>query len=104
MGLLGVPLIHTIKLERLEGHTGQGASYKDPEQIDCYFESSQKLVKTSDGDEIISPAKLYLDSKVEPPPPESRVTFEGVTYEVIQPDPKDDLLNQSRHHTEVRLK
>lgn len=96
-------LIHRATLERLEGHSGQGPIYKDPEEIDCYIEPNKRKVQNNDGDEIITSALMLISPSLEVPPPGSKITFEGDEYEVVDTGPRDEILSNSRHHTEVDL-
>lgn len=103
MSLIGVSLYHSVTLERYAGDSAYGPTYEAPEELDCYFEINRRLIRDSNGDQVVSSAKMYIDAGIDLPPPNSKVTFNGDEYIVMKSDPKNDLLAGGRNHTEVSL-
>jgi hypothetical protein len=93
-----------IIIREYQGDGPYGPSYGDPYEVRCYFEKKRELVRDSNGQEIVSSAKMFLDP-VHEPPPKSIVTFEGTDYEVISSARFDNPIAGAKpHHTEVSLK
>lgn len=96
-------LSHTVAVRDYESNGPYGPSYGDSYVVSCYFEKKHELVRDSNGQEIVSSARAFMQPNHEPPP-KSIVTFEGEDYEVITSARFDDPIARKPHHTEVTLR
>lgn len=83
--------VDTITVEPFTGTSGYGVDqFSAPQQVTGFLEAARKLVRSANGDQIISEATFYTDkANVNLFPANSRVTYPGVTTRVIRPNVND---------------
>lgn len=90
-------------------NNGEGVSYEDPVELkNVKIDEQMKVTYTSNGKEIVGSAMLFYDmvnssGLTEKPVNESKITFKGRVYKVVDTDilrANDD----TPHHYEVLLK
>jgi hypothetical protein len=84
----------TVTVESYVGETAYGPGYGPPIQVDCRVEPSRQLVRTTEGDEVVSEATIYVLPAVDGVDTldlfaiESRVTHRGRVARVISANPR----------------
>jgi len=82
--------VHTATVET---HTGAGAfgdTYASPQTIACYADDSRKLVRASDGEQVVSETTLYTYTTYAGLfTPETKVTVGGRTALVVKVNTND---------------
>ena len=95
---------HSVIVEPYVGTGAYAPQYGPPVTVKCFRNDEAKLVKTTEGDEVMSVATLYcpLTANV---PVHSRVTLPGnpATYTVITSRPQDGGGLPTVDHLEVTL-
>lgn len=78
-------LVHTSDVETYLGTTGSGTRTYAPAQTKaCYIERKRTLVRSSNGEQLISSTQVFADPTFAALYlPESRVTIQGVVSTVI---------------------
>lgn len=56
------------------------ASYTDPSNIDCRFEYKRKMVRSKEGQEVVSEATLFTKSAVKP---DDVITYDEINWTVL---------------------
>ncbi len=87
-------------LERYEGQSSVSPVYAEPVDIKGRFDGKRRLVKTSDGKEIICSGMLLVRPDLEVPM-HSRITIESRAYRVEEILPAMEL--KRVHHQELLL-
>ena len=78
---------HTITVEPYTGSGAYGATYGTPVDVECRVEDTVRLVRSADGDEVVSSTTVVCDVGTVIPA-ESRVTVKGrVTTVLAVSDP-----------------
>lgn len=90
---------HIISVEPYSGSGAYGSTYGPPVDVACRVEDVTRLVRGSNGDEVVSSSTVYCDSDVVIPP-ESRVTVNGRVTTVLT---VSDLSWSRLGHLEVAL-
>ena len=90
-------------VEEYQGDSAYGPEYADPYQIEGYMEEDNKLVRNSDGDEVVSSSQFFTSEDVEPPE-DSKLTFEGTEHKVISSNKQRNALTGKINHVQINLK
>jgi hypothetical protein len=78
----------TVTAEAFAGTGSLGPAYADAVTVHCFIDPTRRLVRTSDGREVVSEATLWVHPDDSANfPPESRVTYSGNTGTVITANP-----------------
>ena len=93
----------TVTIEDYEGDSAYGPQYGDPYDVEGTIERTRKRVQNEDGDEVISEVQFYTSEDIDPPM-QSKLTFDGDEYEVINASPKRNKMNGQLSHVEVVLR
>lgn len=73
--LPGVWLQHQVTVEPYEGNTAKGPAFGTPVTVRCWLEETNRMVRSPDGNEVVSSAQFYCRLDAVEAPPESRVTL-----------------------------
>ena len=104
MKLPRIWLQHTVTVETYEGHSAYEPVYANPVTVRCFLEEKNRLVRHSDGREVVSGATFYCRLDAVQAPPESRVTLpDGRTTTVIAQLRRDGGTLPLPDHLEVQL-
>lgn len=104
--MTGIPdflLVHTVTVEALTGRSSVGELYGAATPLRCMAQGQRRLVRNSEGDEVLSTLTLYAaPGQAASIPPGSRITWSGITTEVIGSANRDSGgLAADAEHTEV---
>jgi hypothetical protein len=71
--------VHQVTVETFEGTGASGPVYAAPATVQCYLDSSTKLIRAGDGEQVVSSSRVYCsvadawrftpDSRVTQPAP-----------------------------------
>ena len=96
--------VHTVTVETLTGSGADGAIFDTATDVPCFIEDSQKVVRASDGTEVVSGTTLFADKVWAPKfTPSTRVTFRGQTTLVLTTKLHDSGALNLPDHLEVML-
>lgn len=94
-------LVHTITVEPTDGESPYGPTYGEPITVACNWQGEVRLVRASDGTEVVSSGTAFIRLDGAPIPTGSRVTSpDGTTY-VIATLRHDDAGLGAWQHREV---
>ncbi len=88
----------------VEAYTGSGpygAEYADPVTISCRIEYHKTKTMDNEGNEVVSKVRLICGPDVTIPP-ESKVTYDGTEYQVVDLQKYQGLKNKT-HQVAVLL-
>lgn len=69
-------LVHTVTVEKFEGHGARGPVYADPVTVPCFVSDTRKLVRGPDGQQVVAESTvLAAPASLGEFSPESRVTL-----------------------------
>lgn len=94
---------HTVSVCTKTGVTGGGALLSDPVDVRCFVDEKVRLVRNSDGDQVVSSSTLYTSDTRSLWAPGSTVTVFGRPTKVIAVSRRDDGGSGAWQHTEVAL-
>jgi hypothetical protein len=95
-------LVHTASVEPYQGSGAYGDVYGAAVNVPCFYEGVRRLVRDSDGTEVVSEATIYVNPGVDVPSG-SRVTVNGYASTVISVSDLDDGGLTGLAHKEVAL-
>lgn len=96
-------LRQTVTLEPYRGESAYGPVYGDPVELRCRIEARRRLVRDRQGREVVADAQAWFAPEAEVTiTPESRLTWAGRTYTVLEARPMPGP-NGRTHHVEVML-
>jgi hypothetical protein len=76
--------VHTVSVETKTGSVAYGDVYASAVSVPCWAEPKRRLVRTRDGQEVLSSSFLSCDVEHAPKfTPDSKVTLNGATAYVI---------------------
>jgi len=101
MKVPGFLLNQTAEIEEYEGEDMYGPTYGDPYNVKCRAEFGHEMVRNQDGDEVVATVTFFFPPDVQPPP-DSKITFDGDEFDVIEAKKQFGLRKPS--HTEVVAK
>lgn len=101
----------TVDVETLTGSGAYGDVFASPVTVACFVNDRSKMVRNSNGDEIVSTTTLYAPLTASPDVPAtagqfapgSRVTVNGRTAYVVNAARRDSAGPSRIWHTEVTL-
>lgn len=105
MKLPGFLLRHKVTVEAKQGEGPYGETYAAPVTVKCFLEQKTRLVRSAEGDEVVSSSTVYcqLDALTKPPP-KSRVTLpDGTVTKVILAHRNDGGGLPTPDHFEIQL-
>lgn len=79
-----------ITVEDFGGAGSMGATYGAAREVPASFQSTTRVVADSEGNVVTTASIVIIRPEAGPVPPESRVTYLGVAYRVVQADPYPD--------------
>lgn len=75
---------HTVSVRPYLGETSTGPKYGDPVDLPCMAQGKRRLVRNSDGDQVLSTLTLFTTpERADVAPAGSEVTWRGDTTTVI---------------------
>lgn len=96
-------LRQTGTVEPYQGHGAYGPVYGAPVELVCRIEPKRRMVRNRQGQEVVSDATVFLEPGTEQTvTPESRFTWAGRTYTVLEVRPYPGP-NGETHHVEALL-
>lgn len=94
-------LPQTAVVEPYAGEGATGPVFSAPRTVPCRVQGASELVRTSQGDEVVSSALVFFEVEAGVTP-ESRVTVDGQPRSAISVNVVWD--STRPHHLEVRLR
>jgi hypothetical protein len=94
---------HTVSVRTKTGTSGVGTLYSDPATVRCWADDKTRMVRTSDGAQVVSSTTLYTSDSRDLWAEGSEVTVFGRTTTVISVARRDDSSLGGWQHTEVSL-
>lgn len=98
----GFLLRHTVTVEPYVGQGAYGEVYGPAVTVRCFVDDRRRLVRNSEGDEVVSESRLMC-RLTEDIPPESRVTLNGRVTTVLATSRMDGGGLPTPDHLEVAL-
>lgn len=92
---------HKVTVEPFTGEGGVGPTFGDPYKMRCRIRLERKVIRTTEGDEVVADATLICDPG-ENIPIQSRVTYSDRVYRVSEIVPGHGP-HTAVNHLEVRL-
>lgn len=97
-------LRHTVTVEPRTGSGAYGDTYGDAVPVRCFRDEKRRLVRSLDGNQVVSETTLYCRLTHDTDfPADSRVTWDGRTSYVITAARHDDADLGAWQHLEVNL-
>lgn len=82
-------LPHTCSVQSLASHDGYSPTYAAAVSYSCFIKYARKIIRNSEGADVISTAQIYFDGAVTIMETD-RVTFDGVSPLILKIDRPDD--------------
>lgn len=95
-------LVHEVEVTPYLGHGSTGPLFGPPFTLKCMAQGARRLVRNSDGEQVLSDLTVYAALEDAPLVPEgSRVTWRGRTTTVLANTAHDDGGLGAPQHTEL---
>lgn len=94
---------HTVSVRTKTGTTGVGVLFANPVDVACFVDETVRLVRNSDGNQVVSSTTVYTSDTRSLWEPGSMVTVFGRPTTVIAVSRRDDGGEGGWQHTEVAL-
>lgn len=96
-------LVHSVTVKPAAGETSTGQAYATPFPLQCFRQAKRRLVRDSDGNEVLSTLTLVAaPGQAATIPPGSQVTWSGGTTTVVASIDQDSGGLGAPDHTEVQ--